>query len=220
MSGHEPAHPTALLGDAALAAGWLQTRTAPAAPLPPYTALLGVWSAPDGAAQLAVGEPDPDQCPAPDQRCARVVLTGGQGAHRPWAITGCCPVVVLPDLVTAASLPPGATDADPPSLLPPGVYVREVNPGYPRGRCYEERWLDQGWGSRATPLLAELAFFLPGSTSAPHAPGGWRLGIAGPNDTTLHADLATPRPIVAALVAAVACHSYENSLRAGTDGQG
>jgi hypothetical protein len=129
-------------------------------------------------------------------------------------------VTVLPDLVTAASLPPGATDADPPSLLPTGLYTREVNPGHPRGRHYEERWLDRSWGRRSTPLLAELGFFLPGSTSAPDTPGGWRLGIAGPNDTTLHADFATPRHIVAALVAAVARRSYENSLRTDADGRG
>jgi hypothetical protein len=192
----EPVHLAAPLRDAARAAGWLRTRTPPAAPMPPGTALLGVWSA-------------PDLCPVPDQRCAAVVLTGDRKRTAPGL-----------SRVTARSLSCPTWSARPRSrqTQPPATRPASCHPV-----CTTARWTpathaagttrsagSTGGGEPTAPLLAELVFFLPGSTSAPDAPGGWHLATAGPNATTLHADLATPRHTVAALVAAVARRNCES----------
>lgn len=195
------------LWEVARAAGWHQIQPVTSTPLPHGT--LGVWSDCAKTTELAVGEPDADVYAISAPPRARVALSGALDTARPWSVTGHCPLVVLPDLVMAASFPPDTAASDPPGLLPADLYFRETCTGYPQGQFYSERWLDWGWGAGYVPMLSELEFVVPGPTSASDMLTGWHLSIAGPSGAVLHADPATPRHVVGALVVALSHRSFD-----------
>ena len=188
MSTPDPISPlTTLLDEVVRAARWR----------PGDSAMLGTWLSPDHSAQLEAGEPDPEFWA--QERFATISLTGALGTRRPWKITGECAVAILPALLDAALLPPNAPAPDPASVLPRGDYFREHSTGNARGSYWQQRWIQ--WEAPGPfHRLEELEWFVPGS-KYPDLTGGWRLWFAGGHE--LHADLATPRPVTAALVTAM-----------------
>jgi hypothetical protein len=193
---HDPApHPGDLLRRAAHGAGWhLAPSPAHRAPRHPADP-TGTWRAPNASAQLTVGQADPDLIAHVPY--AAITLTGALGTARPWSVIGQCPLAILPALLHAAPLPPDTAVPGPVSLLPDHLYWCERSTGYPRGEFYSERWISDWPGPSRR--LSELEWCVPGSRR-PDLTGGWTLWHYDTGGFALHADLATPRHLIAAAV--------------------
>jgi hypothetical protein len=200
VSDHTPPDLLARLTAAIHAAGWHPTPLR--AWLPPGSSLLGAWRSPDHGAYLAAGEPESDFY-GPES-FAGIALCGAQTSARPWAVTGQCPPDLLPTLLAAACLPPGTPAPDPISLLPDRDFFRETSYGYPRGQYVSDRWIQWDFPGPYH-RLGEVEWLVPGS-ARPDVVGGWYLAHHGSGGAQLHADLATPRHLITALVTAMTLH--------------
>ncbi|WP_034261792.1 hypothetical protein [Actinospica robiniae] len=200
---------TELLNAFTRAAGWhpAPPRAEPAPLLANGALFVGAWAAPHEAAHLAAGELEVElEGYELRERYATIALTATPDAALPWAVTGQCPLPILPQLLSAAVLPPDTPAADPISVLPRLDYRRETCTGFPRGRYHSESYYQ--WEIPTPPYrLAELHWCVPGATRADlHA--GWDLHLYGA-PYTLHADLATSRHLVTALITALTVTSPE-----------
>jgi hypothetical protein len=187
----------ARLTGAMYAAGWHPAP--PGARLPPDCSLLGTWRCADHGAYLTAGEPESDFYG--QEPFVGIALYAAQAGARPWAVTGQCPLDLLPTLLTAACLPPGTPAPDPISLLPERDFFRETSYGYPRGEYISGRWIQWNWPGPFH-RLGEVEWLVPGS-ARPDVVGGWYLAHHDSGGAELHADLATPRHLVTALVTAM-----------------
>lgn len=190
-------------------AGWhpAPPRAATASLLPGDAVFIGAWSAPHAAAHLAAAEIEP-ALHGYDlrERYAAIAVTGAPDGAAPWAVTGQCPLPILPHLLAAAVLPPGAAAMDPVAVLPRIDYWCETSSGHPRGAYYTESYYQ--WEAPAPPYrLAALHWCVPGA-ARPDLQAGWDLHLHG-GPYALHAALATPRHVITALISALTAASPE-----------
>jgi len=186
------------------AAGWYPAP--PRAELANGAVLLEAWSAPHTGAHLAVGELEPElKGYSTREHYATIALTGTPDAALPWAVTGQCPLPVLPPLLTDAALPPTPA-GDPIAALPRIDYRRDTSTGFPPGEFYSESYYQ--WELPTEPYrLSELHWCVPGSTR-PDLAAGWELHLYGA-PYALYADLAVPHHLVTALIRALTVASPE-----------